>query len=619
LKVEVPINELVLHFINPADFENKDKNKIFALIVGITGILVLNALLIPSLNNVIALRVKNIQNGCISYSFNNHYVIIGYDEMTANIIEQIYEKENEENKKKKIGTIKQRSNKMTGKINIDIVVQTDKVKEVRRRLKAELNEDSFNRVVFMHGASDSEDDLKKLCVQKAKRIIILGDDKTEAHDNFNMKCSEKIVELRRETNNRVDCDVLFNNLSTYKIALEISDKNWYEKIYFRPFNFYESWARKVIVFNKVNKQKITYRPLNRKEGILYDSEKSVHFVIMKLDKMGTALAIEAARTMHIPNFKCNNNLKTHITFIDSDAEKKMNDFISRYPYLFESVDFDYADLTQENSVYNPEQKNKKLKSKDFLDIKFSFIKGNPESSQIRNLISKLAEDESTILTIAVCDYGTEKNTAVGLYLPPIVFSKDIPIFIQQKETNSLFTKTENPKYKNIRPFGMINEGLLINDPYEKDPYTRRIAMMYKIYTEKIKSGLNAEISSEAAWKESEKYLDDINENLFKEEIYKDGPANYWGFIRRAFVTNTKKRSFNVENEEINDSYINKNAEKLAEIEHNRWNIEQLLSGDNPEEKKNICPYNNLDQETKNANVCFAKLFFQHYRQRRESK
>ncbi len=223
LNADVAPENFILHFINPANFlpnEITYAQKTWALVIGFLGALFLGTF-IPFITNFITQRVENLQNGLVSYSFNNHYIIIGYDEMMADIIKQIYEREE--------------------KINIDIIVQTDKVKDARRRLKAELDEKIFKQVVFIYGASDSEEDLRKLHVQNAKRIIILGDDKTEAHDNLNMKCLEKVAMIRNKSSKeRIDCDVLFSNLSTYKILQEISiDENLCKKIYFRPFNFIE--------------------------------------------------------------------------------------------------------------------------------------------------------------------------------------------------------------------------------------------------------------------------------------------------------------------------------------------------------------------------------------------
>ena len=72
---------------------------------------------------------------------------------------------------------------------------------------------------------------------------------------------------------------------------------------FTPFNFYEIWARRVLVkCSAESNGTIHYFPLDR-GGISENSENYVHLVIIGMTRMGIALAIEAAHIAHFPNFK----------------------------------------------------------------------------------------------------------------------------------------------------------------------------------------------------------------------------------------------------------------------------------------------------------------------------
>jgi hypothetical protein len=587
----------ILHFINPANsfdpinssidpFESSKKisDRYWALIIGFSGMIILSGFLISVFNNIIARRVEKIQNGQISYPFNDHYVIIGFGGMTASIIKQLCREMLEKDKEK------------------DIVLQTaKKVKDVRRQLEVDLDRKEIKRLIIVHGASNSEEDIQKLCVQNTCRIIVLGDDKTEAHDAINMECVNQIVSLlskKIETNKKIECDVLFNNQSTYAILQKIGiDKEWLTTIHFRPFNFHEAWAQKVIVHNNADGEKINYLPLDRDEGIQYDSQKNVHFVIMGMNNMGIALAVEAARTAHFPNFIRDNSKKTRITFIDSNAEQEMNFFISRYPHLFELVDFDYTDATQDSSKPKAIQqyKNPDLEFTGFLDIYFSFVKGNFESPEVRKLISGWVQDDSTILTIAVCHDDTAKSIATGLYLPPVVFSKQVPVYIRQKETSCLFTRMmlQDDKYKNVRPFGMRKEcfSLKIN---EIEKMAVKVKWVYDTYSNyRYTKNLKAEEALQGTKREN---IDSENELI--KSWQDDKISNRWSNIYNAFTIDVKDRSFHILGREINQEEI----ELLAEVEHNRWNVERLIFGfraTTKEENRAISQNSQLKKDKRN--------------------
>ncbi len=481
----------------------------------------------------------------------------------------------------------------------------------------------------MHGASNSEEDLRKLHIQNAHRVIILGDSDCEAHDALTMQCWRRInLSLKKRENKKLECDVLFNDQSIFallqKIGINTDHNSRQDQIHSRLFNFYETWAQKVIVDNKalIRDKIIEYTPLDRKEGIRYDSDKNVHFVIMGMNNMGIALAIEAARTAHFPNFIHDKSRKTHITFIDPNAEQEMNRLISRYSHLFELLDFDYTDTTQELAQCSPveQYKNHDLEYTDFLDIRFSFIKGDFESPRVRKILSDWAQSETNILTVAVCHDDTAKSTDVGLYLPPIIFSKQIPVFIRQQETSELFTERAigdllGNKYKNIRPFGMVNECFSM-EIREIEKIAMKVKWIYDTYTyfrhdEKLEK-------EQALQKTKESVID---EEKLKEAWQREKLPYRWSNIYHAYTIGVKNRSFNLLDREMTEEDLL----RLANVEHNRWNVERLIFGyrattkqeneeirNNPFKKSeyknnefahfDIRPYNKLDVDLMEMNV-----------------
>ena len=576
--LEVSFENMVLQFINPASYfpdappeEYGLANKWLSLITGFMGLVVMAGLFIPLVSNIIFRRVEKIQNGQISYYLKNHYVVIGFNEMTSSIVLQLI---NDDKK---------------NKIKRDIVIQTaQNIQEVRGKLEIELGKEYSRRLVFIHGAGNSQQDIKKLYVNNARRIIVLGDDNSEALDASNMKCLEQIIASLTDTGkkNKVECDVLFEDQSSYAIFQKMNfDKNWNDKIYFRPFNFYETWAQKVIVHNKIaisGYQEIDYTPIDGKMGLQFDSGKNVHFVIMGMNKMAFALGIEAARTMHFPNFIRDNNLKTHITFVDPDADRHMNYFISRYPQLFDLVDFDYTDTAKDGFKGEDitEYKNKNLEFNDFLDVRFSFVKGDYESLNIKKFISSWVDDTSAVLTIAVCNDDSAECMSAGLFLPPVVFEKEIPVYIQQREISCLFTEMANKenkykRYRNVRPFGMVNECFSIDDIKEVERNAKLVMWVYDTYhsyrSPQDKGGKGYSFDA-ALQKVKEGCID--SEEALNERWQKLAVAKRWSNINNAFSSGVKNRSFDIHGKEITKN----NLELLAKVEHNRWNVERLIFG-----------------------------------------
>lgn len=119
---------------------------------------------------------------------------------------------------------------------------------------------------------------------------------------------------------------------------------------FTPFNFYEIWARRVLVkCSAESNGTIHYFPLDR-GGISENSENYVHLVIIGMTRMGIALAIEAAHIAHFPNFKTHRK-KTRITFIDREARREMDFFMGRYRHLFDLSEARFMDCEQDKTFH----------------------------------------------------------------------------------------------------------------------------------------------------------------------------------------------------------------------------------------------------------------------------
>ncbi len=432
-------------------------------------------------------------------------------------------------------------------------------------------------------------------------------------------------------NNKIDhqkrvCKVLFEYQTTYSI-FQFSDvaTEVKEAMHFIPFNRYESWARRVIVDNhalalidendkqcehaKEHENKVTYRPLDGYEGIRFDDEQRVHFIVIGMSKMGVAMGVQALFQAHYPNYVKNSSLRSRITFIDANAEQEMQFFKGRYASLFELARHRYIDANtckenQLNSRYawvDPaRQKDYKWKhlsdqGKNFLDVEIEFVKGELESDGVREYLRQVTADERSKVTIAICLPETHQAVAAALYMPAEVYPKVKEIWVYQREAADIIrnlnpendNKELNEHYKKLKPFGMLYgeyidsrtyylKALLVNGIYDLDKKSvlDPLDMDDKTTYKALRKRWN---SLSVALKWSNKYFADTIYQKIRSAMptpLKEDAA-IGGYNNPAFFTEGWS-------EDVKPAL--KEAKGLAECEHNRWDVQQLLLGFTPADK-----------------------------------
>lgn len=540
--------------VNPED-------RLWALIISLIGSVVLGGLLISTLSNIMERRVENCRNGLIHYKLSDHIVIIGADAMLPCLIRQLCRKEEKST----------------------LVVQTSKdVNEVRMELFSNLTKEEEKRIVLVHAIRDSKEELRLLRVTDAKEVFILGDsgeqdDVEYYHDSMNVDCLNLIGELCREVkrDKPLKCNVLFEYQSTFAVfQFSDIDKDIKDYIDFCPFNFYETWAQKVFVRNTCSIREIDYKPLDY-EAITYESEKYVHLVIVGMSRMGTALAVEAAHIAHYPNFLRNKNKKTRITFIDEEAMREMNRFKQAYANLFDVSYSTFIDAETGISRTDIPTEEYAHLGADFIDIEWQFVQGTIESPEVRKLLTSWCEDANALMTIAVCLNLTHHSISSAVYLPRCVYEKEIPVLVQQRITSAIIEKlsgnqkkekeASNLRFKNLRPFGMLDDCF---DLYMADEmYAKRVNAVY----EKSKG---VETLTELPTQEE-------IDSLWHSKEFKT--VKKWSNIYNANAIPTKLRSVGYTKEHWNNGkdLNEEQVQLLSEVEHNRWNVEELLLGYRP--------------------------------------
>lgn len=535
------------HFLNPGSFDKTDGiHKGWIMLLNILGMILMTGLLISVLSNLLERRVDNLKTGRFHYKFKDHILIIGYDKMTASLIKQMAEKYG----------------------SSQIVLQTiQDVPTIRHELFSLLNHDIEKRVIILCGNRTSKEDLGKLHPESCHEICLLGENNEYDHDSVNIECLKMLAEVRREKgiNKPVRCHVLFEYQSTYAVFQQQDVPDIKDCIDFIPFNFYESWAQKVFVSGG-------FTNLDR-EGITAGSDKHVHLVILGMSRMAVAMGIQAAHVCHFPNF-ISKGIKTRITFIDEHADRERDFLLTRYPYLFEEVDWSY-----ENRQTGETQNNTQSKEK-FTDIEFEFIKGRIESRDIQNLIAQWATTKDKLLSIAVCFNFSPVAIAAGLYLPNEVYANEVPVFLRQETSSTTISMlSQGNKYRNVTPFGMLD------DAYDLKKTDDLLPMMVKYVYDQTGDNDGKDIVFEKENEGENTFFISFDKQVLEENwtVWKDNKGNEskniialkFSNIHNADMVEFKQRSLNIEPGKALD---NKQINLLARIEHNRWNIEKLLMG-----------------------------------------
>ena len=410
-------------------------------------------------------------------------------------------------------------------------------------------------------------------------------------------------------------------------------------MHFIPFNRYESWARRVMVDNRALalvdenanskcNQQITYTPLDGYEGIKPNDNQRVHFIVVGMSKMGVAMGTQALFQAHYPNYVGDNSLKSRITFIDANAEQEMDFFKGRYATLFELARHRYIDANtckenQFNSRFGwvdpTRRKDYKWKhlskhGKNFLDVEIEFVKGELESEGVREYLRQVTADKKSKVTIAICLPLTHQAVAAALYMPNEVYDNVQDIWVYQREAADIIQNLTqgdkedlNIRYKKLKPFGMLYgeyidsrtyylKALLVNGIYDINDidskmYFTEIDLNKKETYEDLRKSWN-NLTVEKTW--SNKYfVDTIYQKIRSTNLALSEEAAIMGYNNDKFFIGKWKENLENALTELSKPIGQDKKKYLAECEHNRWNVQQLLLGFRPASKhedEDICEH-----------------------------
>lgn len=584
--------------------------KVWAIVVALFGMFLLNGLLVSTMVGYIDSRKDNWMNGKMRYPasqflFKKFAVVIGANEMAPTIIRNLL------------------CGRGEGRVYYVVLLTNEDVEKVRSVIESYLSKEEEARLIIYNGQLDSKEEISRLHLESATEIYVLGEDSHEDvsesyHDVQNMRCVHNIAGylVGKSVDKEIVCRVMFEFQTTYSV-FQFSDlhDNIRRHLDFIPFNPYENWAQRVLVKGSYeeNEQHLNsghhndarcfdYLPLDGNNGISPDSEKYVHFVIVGMSKMGLAMAMQAAQVAHYPNFKIADEngkkverpLRTRITFIDENADSEMEFFMGRFQNLFALSRYRYIDasckdcdldapwtdaVTAEGSEYTAIGDN-------FLDIEWEFIKGSVEKAGVVQYLKSAAQQAkpvegqpSSLFTVAVCHPLAHQAIAASIYMPAEVYDYAQQILVYQREASDIVynltsdqTKAHK-RYAKLRPFGMQYADFTT---YNDIHYRAMICnYLYTIIGDDalVDKILQIDITDKDGCM---KFITDAWKKL---AIF-----DKWSNIYLANSFESKIRSAGGTLADVSSHYdelvaaIAAMKMPMAECEHNRWNMQQLLMG-----------------------------------------
>ena len=528
-------------------------------IIGILGAIIFTGLLVSVFTNIVQYWVGRIRDGHVKYNLKNHIVIIGYDAVVPSLVKQLLDEGRKESK---------------------IIVASKKpVSEIRGLIRSKIGTREKRDIIYMHSEFFSKEELSRLDTPKAQQIFVVGDRIEGNRDAENMRLMLILKQIHSNMNaKRIPLTMWFDNETTYA-AMQLNDlkDDWKTYFDYRPYNYFNDWADRLLVSRHYHKGKhlIEYPALDR-DGITKDSDKHVHLVVIGMNRMGIAVAKEAAHMLHFPNFDDNELGKnqTIITFIDDHADTEMAFFKGRHPGYFEIAPTFYWDAikTEDETVFDSFEVNRDTERKNFLDIQFQFIKGRIESDNVRKWLIKQAKNPDQYLTITVCLSDSITALGAALYLPEEIYynsseGNTVNILVRQESTGALVDMLQkaaesgkNKRLSNLYPFGMIDNSY----DFKEQDNTVALIMNY-IYD---------------YYYNNHCIPNSIPEKSDLENLWKDVTiSNQWSNLYLADSLTFKLRSIGYDiNSGMPLEMYSGDKDRMARVEHNRWNMEKLLIG-----------------------------------------
>ena len=524
---------------------------IFQFLITIAGAIFFTSFMINSIGNWLDRRLDAVASGRCTYSFEDHIVFFGANAMLETILKSLTAD--------------------SSNLKCDYVIVTDReIEKIRDRIYAQLPEKFYRNVYLVCGDRTEENGLPNLHLKRARSIYILGEDSESFHDARNLECWKLLRKHCEGMSRTINCFLVLDKASSVRSFLYKDDDGSTDCLHLTLINAVENLAQRVFV-SRGFEGKERYPALDG-EGISAESQRQVHLVIFGMTQVSYAMATTAAHICHFPNFK--NGIRTKITFVAEGIRQEMDYFNGRYCHLMEAsysrfISWDDAGMEKVvESFPKKEYLGKRADDHDpkgYLDIEWEFIDAGIETVQVRKYLCDCVrrhKEGYEQLTLALCENDHEGNVAASMCLPPDIYDNKITTLVYQPYSGEILRfARDSGRFSNIYPFGLKVDCF---DPWLQTRLMRARRIKYVYDCQKTGQQISsmpddAELQTLTSW-------------------FKTSYSHQLSNIYASNSLETKLRSIGQGETSMGGSLTEEDIAVIAEIEHNRWNVERLLCG-----------------------------------------
>lgn len=396
-----------------------------------------------------------------------------------------------------------------------------------------------------------------------REIVLLPDNNKPSMeaDNETMRMLEGVAAKYasvRQDDKRLLCHLLLRSHSLlHLIRLEGFRQEIEDSLEVNPFTIEDQWSQTIAL------------SLDR-EPMTIQSGKTVHLVIFGMSQVAEQVAMNAVHVCHFPNYICHHSYRTRITVIDESAFEKSKEWIQRYKPLFDNCYYRYVD-TQKNPAVTNTSKPVHQDREDFVDIEWEFVSASPYDNLVNRKIEQWSTAQSQILTIVFANGDSEAILNQALHLPEVVVASRIPVYVYMQNDEAFRQIKRSDCIPHMIPFGMVEYGYDVNIPLVK--MAKNVNFIYNRCAK----------DNEENWNGHMRFSVEIDEEQ-KEIAWKEvSGVKRMSNIYNAMTIGVKMRSMGFKEDDWDKFYdmSQEVIETLAEVEHNRWSVEELMLGWRP--------------------------------------
>ena len=407
------------NFVDPGNQieETAWPNRILVGLISISGSVLLGGVLISTISNIIERRVGVVYTGRMTYrNIKNHYVLIGFNELSINMIRELYDE------------------CPSARI---LLMSGIEAATVRHRIQSALPIEIERQVLVYFGNIESIEELQRLNIESAIEVYVLGDEERYGRDAKNIAIVHLVSALRGKCSDgkMMPVYVQFDSIPSYSNIQKMNLPPEVFCIEGKP-NYAADCERRY--------DPLDYRPISitqQPDGSWSaTSQDYVHLVIVGFNRVGRSLLLEALRICHYANYDdrlpADERIRTRITLVDREMEAQEDYFKAQFPYIENQID----------------------------DIEVEYCHDDICSTAMRTRLQQWAQNKHCMLTVAICVHDPDLSLSLGLNLPHEVYQYQCRVLIRQEFNNDLSSMVDDEKgrYRYVKVFGMVDRGIKKN-------------------------------------------------------------------------------------------------------------------------------------------------------------